>query len=139
MFKRVAAFYLLAVLCFLPCLNAMAEETDVSFSLNGAAWGMMKDEVRSLMDTKPFQEPTAQTGHSALAYQTEMEGMACVIQYNFLPAGELYNIEIMAPDAEKAFYAMLTESFTSRYGDPRTEDDASLEVEDPAAVMMALR
>ena len=61
-----------------------------------------------------------------------------IIQYNFLPSGALYNIQIMAPDADQAFYQAQKETYTDLYGSPLTEDDASLETENAVAVMMAL-
>ncbi len=137
MLRRNILFSLLLVLCFLPCLNALAEDGNEPYSFNGASWGMTKNEVKALVDEEPFQEFRAVNGQSVLAYQTELDGFACVIQYNFLRSGELFNIEIMAPDAEKAFYAMLADAYTSQYGDALTEEDASMDADEPAPVMMA--
>ena len=135
--RRVASLCLLLVLCVALCMSAVADEADESFNFNGAIWGMTKEEVRSLSDTKPFQEPVAQTGHSALVYQVEIDGFPSIIQYNFLPRDELYNITIMAPDADKTFYGTIADSYSLQYGDPLTEEDASLEADDAVAVMMA--
>ena len=137
MLRKVALFCLLLVLCLVLCLCAAADEADASFSFNGARWGMTKEEVRSLSDAKPFQEPVAKSGHSALVYQMKTDGFPCIIQYNFLPNDELYNITVMAPDADKTFYGKLVDSYTLQYGDPQTKEDASLEADDAVAVMMA--
>ena len=142
MLKRTAAFCLLLSLLLIFCSWAGAEDaeemTNEKYSFQGAEWGMTKDQVRALVGLEPFQEPTAPSGHSALVYQTSLDGFKCVVQYNFLPEGTLFNIEIMAPDAEKALYTHLNELYTAQYGQPHTEENATLENEDPVDVMMAL-
>ena len=127
---------LIALSVFFP-FSVYGEEIE-SFSFQGAVWGMTKDEVRSLREDEPFQEPVSQKGHSALVYREALEGSFYIIQYNFLPSGALYNIQIMAPDADQAFYQAQKETYTDLYGSPLTEDDASLETENAVAVMMAL-
>ena len=127
---------LIALSVFFP-FSAYGKEIE-SFSFQGAVWGMTKDEVRSLREDEPFQEPVSQKGHSALVYREALEGSFYIIQYNFLPSGALYNIQIMTPDADQAFYQAQKKTYTDLYGSPLTEDDASLETENAVAVMMAL-
>lgn len=136
MFRKIISLCLLFTL-LLPGLQSALGETEESFSFQGMVWGMTKDELRSLREDEPFQEPVAQTGHSALVYREALEDSFCIIQYNFLPSGALYNIQIMAPDAERTFYQAQKETYTDLYGSPLTEDDASLETENAVAVMMA--
>ena len=137
MFRKIISLCLLFTL-LLPGLQSALGETEESFSFQGMVWGMTKDELRSLREDEPFQEPVSQKGHSALVYREALEGSFYIIQYNFLPSGALYNIQIMAPDAERTFYQAQKETYTELYGSPLTEDDASLETENAVAVMMAL-
>ena len=135
--RRKALWWVVFAACILLHAIALSEETNMAFSFNGVMWGMSKEEVRSLLDFEPFQEPTAQTGHSALVYQMLLDDTPCIIQYNFLPSDALYNITIMSPDAEKSFYSRMAETFTSLYSSPLTAKDASMESDDAAAVMIA--
>ena len=96
--RRKALWWVVFAACILLHAIALSEETNMAFSFNGVMWGMSKEEVRSLLDFEPFQEPTAQTGHSALVYQMLLDDTPCIIQYNFLPSDALYNITIMSPD-----------------------------------------
>ena len=134
---RILLLCLAVALCCQISPNALSEATGEAFSFHGTRWGMPREEVRSLLVAEPIQEPTAETGHFALVYQTQMYGVPCIIQYSFLPSDVLYNITILAPDAEKALYQATAEAYTALYGEPLTEADASMESEDPAAVMLA--
>ncbi|MBR6955110.1 MAG: hypothetical protein IKH77_08775 [Clostridia bacterium] len=108
------------------------------FSYHGAAWGMTKAEVKALIDMEPLQEPAAASGHSALVYQINGEDGFRLVQYNFLPSGALYNIQIMAPDEDGSFYAAQQSACTALYGDPMPETGADIHSDgDPVAVMMA--
>ena len=130
--RRKALWWVVFAACILLHAIALSEETNMAFSFNGVMWGMSKEEVRSLLDFEPFQEPTAKTGHSALVYQMLLDDTPCIIQYNFLPSDALYNITIMSPDAEKSFYSRMAETFTSLYSSPLTAKDASMESDDAA-------
>ena len=108
------------------------------FSYNGMAWGMTKAEVKALTDMEPLQEPAAASGHSSLVYQINGEDGFRLVQYNFLPSDALYNITIMSPDEDGAFYAGQRETFTALYGEPLPETGADPDSDDdPVAVMMA--
>ena len=115
-----------------------ATESGDSFTFRGAVWGMTREEVRALVQAEPIQEPTSAAGHTALVYQFTGENGFCLVQYNFLPSGALYNITVIAPDEDGAFYAGQRETFTALYGEPLPETGADLESDDdPVAVMMA--
>ena len=60
-----------------------------------------------------------------------------MVQYNFLPSDALYNIEIMAPDEDGAFYAAHRDEYTAQYGEALTTADASMESKNAVSVMMA--
>ncbi|MBQ7185148.1 MAG: hypothetical protein IJR97_14335 [Clostridia bacterium] len=108
------------------------------FTYHGASWGMSREIVRTLEPVKPIQEPIAATGHTALVYQFSSENGFNIVQYNFLPSDALFNITIMAPDADGAFYAEQRENYTVLYGEPLSEAGADLHSDDdPVAVMMA--
>ena len=117
---------------------AEAAESGDRFTYHGTSWGMSKERVRELEPAKPIQEPAAATGHTALVYQFNGEHGFSLVQYNFLPSDALYNITIMAPDEDGAFYAEQQETWTALYGEPLTEAGAELHSDDdPVAVMMA--
>ncbi len=117
---------------------AEAAEIGDRFTYHGVSWGMSREEVRTLEPAKPLQEPAAATGHTALVYQFNGEHGFSLVQYNFLPSDALYNITIMAPDEDGAFYAEQQETWTALYGEPLTEAGADLHSDDdPVAVMMA--
>lgn len=78
MFRKIISLCLLFTL-LLPSLQSALGETEESFSFQGMAWGMTKDEVRSLREDEPFQEPVAQTGHSALVYREALEDSFCIM------------------------------------------------------------
>ena len=108
------------------------------FTYHGASWGMSRAEVRTLEQAEPIQEPAAATGQTALVYQFSGEQGFSLVQYNFLPSDALYNITIMAPDKDGAFYAKQRETWTALYGEPLTETGADPHSDDdPVAVMMA--
>ena len=115
-----------------------ADNTAAGYSFHGACWGMTKAEVRALEEDEPYQEPNSGTGHSALVYRVGTRDAFQIIQYNFLPSGALYNITVMAPDADGVFYTEQRENYTMLYGEPLTEAGADLHSDDdPVAVMMA--
>jgi hypothetical protein len=117
---------------------AEAAEIGDRFTYHGTSWGMSREKVRELEPAKPLQEPAAATGHTALVYQFNGEHGFSLVQYNFLPSDALYNITIMAPDEDGAFYAEQQETWTALYGEPLTEAGADLHSDDdPVAVMMA--
>ncbi len=125
------------ILC-LTLVEGLAEPVDeMTFSYQGAVWGMTKDDVRALMGIEPYQEPVAESGHTALVYQIRNGASFCIVQYNFLPSGALYNIEIMAPDTDGTFYLARRDEYTALYGEALTASGASMHSENAAAVMMA--
>ena len=136
--RRIVSWFLLTALCLSLCPAAPAEGAPAPFSFNGASWGINKTQIRWLMGVQPIQDVSDLGGRSAMIYQTKIEDFRCAVQYGFLADGSLYNIEVAVPeDIEMAFYDLMEEQFTEQYGEPLTEDDASLESDSPAAVMMA--
>ena len=134
--KRLLSIVFMMLYLVSICTCAMAED-EAKYSYQGTAWGMTRDEVRMLAGVKPLQEPVAPTGHSALVYQMRNGTSFIMVQYNFLPSGALYNIEIMAPDEDGAFYAAHRDEYTAQYGEALTAADASMESENAVSVMMA--
>ena len=123
--KRLLSIVFMMLYLVSICTCAMAED-EVNYSYQGTAWGMTRDEVRMLAGVKPLQEPVAPTGHSALVYQMR-NGTSFI----------MYNIEIMAPDEDGAFYAAHRDEYTAQYGEALTAADASMESENAVSVMMA--
>lgn len=111
---------------------------EAGYAFHGASWGMTRAEVRQLEKEEPVVEPSDAAGHSALVYRVGEPPLFYMLQYNFQPSDALYNIEIMAPDADGTFYDGQRETFTALYGEPLTEAGADEHAEDPVAVMMAL-
>ena len=126
------------ILCLFPGVAARGEAEERPFDFGGATWGMTRDEVKALMPSKPLQEPVTADGLMGLIYSVEMHGAGCVMQYSFTAEEGLYNIMYCAPDRDKAFYDASRAMFESRCGAPLTADDAGLETDDPAAVMLTL-
>ncbi len=121
-----------------PAEDASSESCEAAaFSYKGAVWGMTKDEVRALMG-EPLTESGAAAENQVMLYPKGTEELSCIVRYHFLPDNGLYSIDIMAPDADGAFFAEQRDAYTALYGEPMTEADADPEAEDPVAVMLSV-